>query len=180
MVERCGLHREEAACAGPLFPGIVVTIRRKWRILMKLKYLIPAVLALWLFPVTSAHAPASHGLKQVLRASQTMESGVERCAAKLEGKAFIACVANELNKYSGRLSVKGAEQVAPQGAPNATAAATGVRAAPTPAAAASVLNRVASIVGSLATSSERDTRRAYTRINQAFSRAATILASKGG
>ena len=107
-----------------------------------------------------------------------MESGVERCAAKLEGKAFIACVANELNKYSQRLSIKGAEIVAPQGAPNASTAATGVRAAQTTAAAASVLNRTAAIVGSLAASSERETRRAYGRINQAFTRAANIVAGK--
>jgi hypothetical protein len=143
---------------------------------MKLRYLVPAIFTLWLFPVSGAEA--SPGLKQVFRASQTMESGVERCAAKLEGKAFIACVADELNKYSGRLSVKGAELVAPQGATNAATAATGVRAAPTPAAAASVMNRVASVVGGLAATSEKETRRAYTRINQAFSRASTILGSK--
>jgi hypothetical protein len=143
---------------------------------MKLRHLVPVAITLWLLPVSAADA--SPGLKQVFRASQTMESGVERCAAKLEGRAFIACVADELNKYSGRLSVKGAELVAPRGATNAATAATGVRAAPTPAAAASVLNRVATIVGGLATTSETETRRAYTRINQAFSRAATILGSK--
>jgi hypothetical protein len=147
--------------------------------LMKLRNLAAAMLALLLLLITGAHA-MSPGCSQVFRASQAMESGVERCTAKLEGKAFIVCVANELSEYSGRLSVKGAEVVAPQGAPNAAAAATGVRAAPTPAAAASVLNRVAAIMGTLAASSERETRRAYTRINQAFSRAATILASKGG
>lgn len=145
---------------------------------MRLKYAVAlaASLCFWLLPVGSAHA--NPGLKQVFRASQTMESGVERCAAKLQGKAFIDCVANELNKYSGRLSTKGAEAVAPQGAPNATAAATAVRAVATPAAAASVLNRSAAVVGSLAASSEKQTRAAYTRINQAFSRAATILGSK--
>jgi hypothetical protein len=146
--------------------------------LMRLKYVVAvaATLCLCLFPLASANA--SPGLKQVFRASQTMESGVERCAAKLQGKAFIDCVADELNKYSGRLSTKGAEVEAPQGAPNAAAAAKAVRAAPTPAAAASVLNRTAAVVGSLEASSEKETRRAYTRINQAFSRAATILGGK--
>jgi len=145
---------------------------------MRLKYVVAvaATLYLCLFPLASANA--NPGLKQVFRASQTMESGVERCAAKLQGKAFIDCVANELNKYSGRLSTKGAEVVAPQGAPNAAAAANAVRAAPTPAAAESVLNRTAAVVGSLAASSEKETRRAYTRVNQAFSRAATILGGK--
>jgi len=104
-----------------------------------------------------------------------MESGVERCAAKLEGQTFIACVANELNKYSQRLSIRGAEIV---GAANARTAATGVRAAPTAAAAASVLSRAAAIVRSLATSSERDTRRAYNRIDQAFTRASNIVGGK--
>jgi hypothetical protein len=143
---------------------------------MRKIYLVAAALALWLLPATDAEA--SPGLKQVFRASQTMESGVQVCAAKLEGKAFIACVANELNKYRQRLSVKGAEIVAPQGAPNAATAATGIRASPSTAAAASVLNRAAAIVRSLAASSERDTRRAYTRIDQAFTRAATIVAGK--
>ena len=89
-----------------------------------------AAIALALLLISATNAEASPGLKQVFRASQTMESGVQVCAAKLEGKAFIACVANELNKYSQRLSVKGAETVAPQGAPNATTAATGVRSSP--------------------------------------------------
>jgi len=144
---------------------------------MKPRYFVPATLALSLAAASGAYA-MSGGCKQVFRASQTMERGVDRCAAKLEGQAFIACVANELNRYSGRLSIKGAEVVAPQGAPNAATAATGVRAAPTTAAAASVLNRVASVVGSLAATSEKDTRLAYTRIKQAFTRAALVLASK--
>ena len=146
------------------------------RMSMRYATAVSVALCLWLLPVASANA--SPGLMQVFRASQTMESGVERCAEKLQGKAFIDCVANELNKYSGRLSTKGAEVVAPQGAPNAATAATAVRAAPTPAAAASVLNRTAAVVGALAASSDKDARRAYTRINQAFSRAATILGSK--
>jgi hypothetical protein len=143
---------------------------------MKLRYFAVAVLAFFLLPVVEANA--APGLKQVFRASQTMERGIDVCAAKLEGKAFIACVANELNRYSGRLGVKGAEVIAPQGAANAAAAATGVKAAATPAAAASVLNRVAAVVGTLAASSEKQTRAAYTRINQAFTRAALIVGGK--
>lgn len=126
----------------------------------------------------SSGAQASPGLKQVFRASTTMESGVEACAAKLQGKAFIDCVANELNKYSGRLGQKGAETLVPQGAPNASQAASGVRASASTAAAASVLNRVAGVVSGLAASSEKETKTAYNRIGQAFSRAATVLGSK--
>lgn len=137
----------------------------------------PAVVLLLLLALPLA-AYAMGGTHQVFRASTTMESGVDRCAAKLEGKAFIACVAAELNKYSQRLSIKGAEVVAPQGAPNAAAAATGVGAAPNPAAAASVLNRVAAVVRTLAASSEKDARRSYTRIDQAFMRAASIVSGK--
>jgi hypothetical protein len=144
---------------------------------MKVGYIAALLFALWM-PAAASAQPMTSGCNQVFRASQAMESGVERCAAKLEGKAFIACVASELSKYGGRLSIKGAELVAPQGAPNATVAATGVKAAPTPAAAASVLNRAAAIVGTLAASSQRETRRAYTRIQQAFTRAATIVGGK--
>jgi hypothetical protein len=144
---------------------------------MKVGYFVALLFAVRLPAAANAQA-MSPGCNQVFRASQAMESGVERCAAKLEGKAFIACVATELGKYSGRLSIKGAEVVAPQGAPNAAAAATEVKAAPTPAAAASVLNRVAAIVGTLAASSQRETRRAYSRIQQAFTRAATIVGGK--
>jgi hypothetical protein len=143
---------------------------------MRIIYLIAATLAFWLLP--PAGAEANPGLKQVFRASQTMESGVEVCAAKLEGKAFIACVANELNKYSQRLSIKGAEVQAPQGAPNAATAAAGVKASPSTAAAASVLNRVGAVVRSLAASSASETRRAYTRIDQAFTRAASVVGGK--
>lgn len=123
-------------------------------------------------------AMASPGCDQVFRASQAMEAGVSRCADKLQGKAFIDCVATELDKYSGRLRVKGAEIVAPQAGPNAKTAANGVRASGSTTAAASVLNRAASVMSSLAAASEKDTRRAYTRVNQAFSKAATILAGK--
>jgi hypothetical protein len=144
---------------------------------MKIGYIAALLFALLTPAVANAQAMTS-GCNQVFRASQAMESGVERCAAKLEGKAFIACVAAELSKYSGRLSIKGAEIVAPQGAPNASVAATGVKAAQTPAAAASVLNRAAAIVGTLAASSQRETRRAYTRIQQAFTRAASIVGGK--
>lgn len=127
---------------------------------------------------TTGGAHANPGLKQVFRASQTMEAGVDRCAAKLQGKAFISCVADELNKFSGRLATKGAETVAPQASPNASTAANGVRSAGSPAAAASVLNRAASVMSNLAASSEKQTRLAYTRVNQAFSKAASVLAGK--
>lgn len=140
---------------------------------------VSVIMGIIVVVATAGSAQAKPGLKQVFRASLTMEAGIERCAAKFQGKAFIDCVANELNKYSGRLATKGAEVVAPQGAPNAASAATGVRAAGTPAAAASVLNRVAAVMGTLAASSEKQTKMAYTRINQAFSKAATVLGSKG-
>ena len=127
---------------------------------------------------SSAVASANPACTHVERASTAMEKGVERCAAKLHGQAFIDCVANEMSKYSTRLGQKGAEIVAPLGAPTAADAAAGVKSSPTPAAAASVLNRVASVVAGLSTTGSKDTRYAYNRINQAFSRAATVLASK--
>ncbi len=145
---------------------------------MARRWMMGASMAAVVMAVTTLIAEASPGKAQVFRASTTMERGVETCAAKLQGKAFIDCVASEMSKYSSRLSQKGAEIVAPQGAPNAAQAAAGVRAAATPAAAASVLNRVASVVGSLSSSGERETRQSYNRINQAFSRAATVLGSK--
>jgi hypothetical protein len=132
------------------------------------------VMATWL----TSPAHANPGLRQVFRASQTMESGVEACAAKLQGKAFIDCVANELNKYSGRLGQKGAEKLVPQAAPNAAQTAASVRGNATTAAASSVLNRAASIMNGLAASSEKEVKRGYSRIEQAYNRAATIVGSK--
>ena len=142
------------------------------------RYLRSIALTAIVIASMTATAQANPGKAQVFRASNTMEKGVESCAARLQGKPFLDCVANEMSKYSTRLAQKGAEIVAPQGAPNAAQAASAVKAAPTPAAAASVLNRVASVVSGLATSGERDTRLSYNRINQAFARAATILGSK--
>ena len=137
-----------------------------------------AIAAAVVLPLSGSAVLANAGKLQVFRASTTMEQGVEKCATSLQGKAFIDCVANEMSKYSTRLSQKGAEIVAPQGAPNATQAAAGVKAAPTTAAAASVLNRVASVVGGLSSTGEAATRASYNRINQAFARAATVLGGK--
>jgi hypothetical protein len=155
---------------------IATYITEGWRALRIVALLFFA----WgLLVATGNGAEASPGLKQVFRSSQTMEAGIDRCAATKQGRAFLDCVATELNKYSGRLATKGAEITAPQGAPTASTAAAGVKAAGTNATAASVLERTASVMSSLAASSEKETRRAYTRINQAFSKAATTLASKG-
>jgi hypothetical protein len=138
---------------------------------------LAAMLAMLVLP--AGDAQAGPGLKQVFRAATTMEAGVDRCAKTLQGKAFIDCVASELNKFSGRLAVKGAEIVAPQAAPNASTAANGVRAAGSAAAASTVLQRAASVMNNLAaSSSDRYGRLAYTRVNQAFSKAATVLAGK--
>jgi hypothetical protein len=123
-----------------------------------------------------AYSPA---LQQVRLASNTAEQGVESCAAKLSGKPLTDCVGAELSKYSGRLAVKGAEKLAPQGAPTASSAAGSVRTAATVAAAASVLNKASSVIASLEASSQGEAKLAYSSINQAFARASNVIAAKG-
>lgn len=127
----------------------------------------------------SAPAYASPGLQQIFKASMKAETAVNSCAQRLEGKAFIDCVAQAMSRYNSNLADPLAIKVAPQGAPTAATASSGVKAAATPAAAASVLRNAQSAVAALAASSEKETKTAYNRISAAFARAAATVGTKG-
>jgi hypothetical protein len=129
--------------------------------------------------IVSTEVNASPALKQIFQASTKAESGVSSCAERLSGKALTDCVSNEMSKYSGRLAVQGPNQLAPQAAATASNAASAVRAAATAPAAASVLNKASSVIASLEASSQGMARQAYSRINQAFARASSVIAAKG-
>ncbi len=120
----------------------------------------------------------SKAMRQVFRATNTAETGVGICNAKREGKQLLDCVSGEMNKMGSRLEVKGADKLAPRGAPAAKSAASAISASASPAAAVSVLNRARSEMAALAASSYGETQRAYSAIGTAFERAISALGKK--
>jgi hypothetical protein len=111
--------------------------------------------------------------------SARAEAKFKSCG-RLSGPQAVSCVATAVSSFAADVSsCSYIGPVAPQAGPVVLSAANDISGARTKQAAASVLNRVRSVLSTLAAQSSGEARSVYSRINRAFQTAIGVINSKG-